>query len=102
MPRYFFHLSSDGYAIADHEGVELRELSAAHRHAIKLQEQIRLYCPEPPCEWIVKVGDDSGTVPLVILPSASARSIAADNDRNMYNDAQPSERVNKIPGRAGG
>ena len=77
MPRYFFHLISDGLVIADEEGIPFSELSAAPRHAVKLQDQIRLYCPEPPCDWIVKVSDHTGATPLVILPSAASPSIVA-------------------------
>ena len=77
MPRYFFHLISDGLVIVDEEGIPFSELSAAHRHGVKLQDQIRLYCPEPPCDWIVKVSDHTGATPLVILPSAASPLIVA-------------------------
>jgi hypothetical protein len=88
MPRYYFHLVSDGHVIDDDEGVELRELSAAHGHALRLQDQIRLYCPEPPCDWIVKVSDHTGASPLVILPRAVPPSGAPpEHARSRRDDA---------------
>jgi len=68
MPRYFFHLVSPDHALPDHEGVELDELSAAHGHALKLQRQIRVYVNDLTTEWTVKVSDDTGATPLIILP----------------------------------
>jgi hypothetical protein len=68
MPRYFFHLVSRENMVRDDQGVYLSELSAAHWYGLKLQYQIRQYSREPACVWMVKVSDDSGATPLVILP----------------------------------
>jgi hypothetical protein len=68
MSRYFFHLMDHAHIIRDENGVELQGLSAAHLYGLKLQRQILLYSPDEPCDWIVKVSDESGSVPLVILP----------------------------------
>lgn len=100
MPRYFFHLVSEGHVVADDEGVHFGELGAAHLYAVKLQDQIRLYCPEPPYDWIVKVSDHTGATPLVILPGASSPSILTELDPSMHEPAAPTERLHKAPGRA--
>lgn len=68
MPHYFFHLVSRENVVRDDQGVCLSELSAAHCYGLKLQRQIRQYSQEPACIWMVKVSDDSGVTPLVILP----------------------------------
>jgi hypothetical protein len=68
MPRYFFHLVSHEHVVRDDQGVYLNELSAAHWYAIKLQHQIWVYSQDSACEWIVKVSDDSGATPLILLP----------------------------------
>jgi hypothetical protein len=68
MPRYFFHLVSEGHTVQDTDGVNLNELSAAHEYAVKLQYHIRQYSHEPTFEWMVRVSDGNGATPLVVLP----------------------------------
>ena len=68
MPRYYFHLISDHHVVHDDQGVQLAELSAAHWYGLKLQRQIREYSQAPASDWMVKVSDDNGATPLVILP----------------------------------
>ena len=78
MPRYFFNLVSRDHVLPDDQGVELAELSAAHDHAIKLQHQIRVYAHDFTTDWTVKVSDDTGATPLVILPWPDNDSEAPD------------------------
>ena len=68
MARYFFHLMDHDHIIRDENGVELQGLGAAHLYGIKLQQQILLYSPDDPCDWVVKVTDEGGSVPLIIFP----------------------------------
>ena len=68
MARYFFHLVDQEHVIRDENGVELQGLSAAHLYGVKLQRQILSYSPEEPCDWMIRVTDEGGSVPLIILP----------------------------------
>jgi hypothetical protein len=68
MPRYFFHLIDDGQVWVDDQGVQLKELSTAHEYALKLQRKIREYSAEGPSSLMIKVADDAGQTPLIILP----------------------------------
>ncbi|HEY0567462.1 MAG TPA: hypothetical protein VGD13_04920 [Xanthobacteraceae bacterium] len=76
MPRYFFHLVSREHVVHDDHGVLLEELSAAHWYGLKLQHQIREYSQQPECVWTVKITDDSGGTPLIILPRPGAGPVA--------------------------
>jgi hypothetical protein len=68
MPRYFFHLIDDGQVWVDDQGVQLKELSTAHEYALKLQRKIQEYSAESPSRLMIKVADDAGQTPLIILP----------------------------------
>jgi hypothetical protein len=68
VPRYYFHLVSEHHTDRDDTGVQLSELSEAHAYAVKLQHQIRQYARELKCDLMVRVADESGATPLVILP----------------------------------
>jgi hypothetical protein len=68
VPRYYFHLVSARRTDRDDTGVQLKELSDAHAHAMKLQHQIRQYAPELECDLYVRVVDENGATLLVILP----------------------------------
>ena len=81
MPRYFFHLVSADHALRDDEGLDLEELSAAHRHALKLQRQIRVYVNDLTTEWTVKVSDDRGATALIILPWPDNENVWRDRMR---------------------
>lgn len=80
MPRYFFHLISSDHVLPDDQGLELAELSAAYGHGLKLQHQIRAYAQDFTTDWTIKVGDDSGATPLVILPWPNDDGVAPDPD----------------------
>jgi hypothetical protein len=80
MPRYFFHLISEHHVVRDGQGVQLAELSAAHWYGLKLQRQIREYSQAQGSDWMVKVSDDNGATPLVILP----RPLCASNTGVMW------------------
>jgi hypothetical protein len=83
MARYFFHLMDHDHVIRDENGVELQGLGAAHLYGIKLQQQILLYSPNEPCEWMVRVTEEGGSVPLIILPQRHrARAFAGRNGLN--------------------
>src|SRR4051812_144934 len=60
MPRYHFHFASrGGEQVADPEGVELDDLRAAHRHAMKLIRRTALFTSRRwnAREWSVQVVD---------------------------------------------
>jgi hypothetical protein len=80
MPRYFFHLVSTDHVLQDDEGIELEELSAAYGYGLKLQHQIRAYAQDLTTDWTVKVSDDEGATPLVILPWPDNDGVAPDSD----------------------
>jgi hypothetical protein len=68
MPRYFFHLASPTNPVRDTQGVELTGLNAAHWHAMHLVYRIRTHTSEAGDDWVVEVSDESGAIPLVVLP----------------------------------
>lgn len=70
MPRYFFHLVSASNPVRDTKGVELAGLNAAHWHAMHLVYRLRTQAAEAGEDWVLEVGDESGAIPLVVLPSA--------------------------------
>lgn len=70
MPRYFFHVVSSGGEVRDTRGVELAGLNAAHWHAMHLVYRLRDHGAERGEDWVVEVGDETGAVPLVLLPSS--------------------------------
>ena len=60
MPRYHFHFASrGGEQVPDPEGLELDDLRAAHRHAVKLIRRTALFTSRRwnAREWSVQVVD---------------------------------------------
>lgn len=70
MPRYFFHVKSPNNPVRDAYGVELTGLDAAHWHAMHLVYRLREYAGETGEDWVIQVSDETGAVPLVVLPRA--------------------------------
>lgn len=68
MPRYYFHLRSQTRPVRDKTGVELSGLEAAHWHAMRLAYRLREHAAETGEDWVPKVADESGAIPLVLLP----------------------------------
>lgn len=68
MPRYYFHLVSPSHPVRDTQGVELTGLDAAHWHAMHLIYRLRTHAGDAAEDWVVEVGDETGAVPLVVLP----------------------------------
>ena len=70
MPRYYFHVASPKNPVRDAYGVELAGLDAAHWHAMHLVYRLREHAPEAGEDWVIEVSDETGAVPLVVLPRA--------------------------------
>ncbi|MGB3020504.1 MAG: hypothetical protein WBB50_00085 [Methyloceanibacter sp.] len=70
MPRYYFHLVSPSHPVRDTQGVDLPGLDAAHWHAMHLVYRLRAHAGDMAEDWVVEVGDETGAVPLVVLPWA--------------------------------
>jgi Domain of unknown function (DUF6894) len=70
MPRYYFHIVSPGHAVRDTRGVELAGLDAAHWHAMHLIYRLRAHSRDAVEDWVIEIGDESGAIPLVVLPSS--------------------------------
>lgn len=68
MPRYYFHLKSPSRPVRDKTGVELSGLEAAHWHAMRLAYRLREHAAETGEDWVLNVADESGAIPLVLLP----------------------------------
>jgi Domain of unknown function (DUF6894) len=68
MPRYFFHLASPTHPVRDTRGVELAGLHAAHWHAMRLVYRLRANAAATVEDWVIRITDESGAVPLVVLP----------------------------------
>ena len=71
MPRYHFHFASrSGEQVPDPDGVELDDLGAAHRHAVKLIRRTALFTSRRwnAREWSVQVVDvEQGWSVLTVL-----------------------------------
>jgi hypothetical protein len=70
MPRYYFHIVSPGNSVRDTHGVELAGLDAAHWHAMHLIYRLRAQSRDAVEDWVIEIGDESGAIPLVVLPSS--------------------------------
>jgi hypothetical protein len=70
MPRYYFHVVSTKNPVRDAHGVELAGLDAAHWHAMHLVYRLREHVAEAGEDWVIEVSDETGAVPLVVLPRA--------------------------------
>jgi len=89
MPRYHFHFASrGGEQVSDPEGVELDDLRAAHRHAVKLIRRTALFTSRRwnAREWCVQVVDveQGWSVLTVLFP------VAEHNVRLVPNRLTPS------------
>jgi Domain of unknown function (DUF6894) len=70
MPRYYFHVVSAARSVRDTRGVELAGLDAAHWHAMHLIYRLRTHAQGAAEDWVVEIADETGAVPLVVLPSS--------------------------------
>jgi Domain of unknown function (DUF6894) len=70
MPRYYFHLVSPANPVRDLNCVELAGLDAAHWHAMHIVYRLRTHAAETGEDWVIEVSDETGAVPLVVLPRA--------------------------------
>ena len=68
MPRYYFHLMSPTNPVRDRTGVELPGLAAAHWHAPRPVYRLREHAAKTGEDRVLKVADESGAIPLVLLP----------------------------------
>jgi Domain of unknown function (DUF6894) len=97
MPRYHFHFASrGGEQVADPEGVELDDLRAAHRHAMKLIRRTALFTSRSwnAREWSVQVvdGEHRWSVLTVLFPVAEhtnavrvpLRAVSAEEGRGLF------------------
>jgi len=73
MPRYYFHIASPGNSVRDTNGVELAGLDAAHWYAMHLIYRLRAHSRDAVEDWVIEIGDESGAVPLVALPSSAPK-----------------------------
>src|SRR4051795_1387450 len=68
MPRYFFHMATKDHQISDENGKQLKDLAAAHDHALHLIH--RTMCSlreEQTAGWMIKVTPDSDGPSLTVL-----------------------------------
>jgi hypothetical protein len=70
MPRYYFNIVSPGKSVRDAHGVELAGLDVAHWHAMHLIYRLRANSLDAVEDWVIEIGDESGAIPLVVLPSS--------------------------------
>lgn len=71
MPNYYFHISSRDYCSFDDVGVILDDLGEAHWYALKLIYKMRVHLSrEDDGDWMIKITDDGGATPLVVLSSS--------------------------------
>ena len=71
MARYYFHYWSEGrlWVPDDEGGLELADLRAAHRHALKLIRQtLRLFSDGHEARnWYIEIADDQNRAVLAVL-----------------------------------
>ena len=70
MPRYYFNVRSPKNPVRDENGVVLATLDAAYWHAMHLVYRLRVHAAEAGEDWVIEVRDETGAVPLVVLPRA--------------------------------
>src|SRR6476659_5759914 len=77
LPRYFFHFASPVEVLADQEGVELADLTAAHQHAMRLVCKMLPFFSDKnsPRHWVIQVESQSGGERLTVLFPARADRI---------------------------
>src|SRR5215218_93698 len=71
MARYYFHYWSEGrlWVPDDDGGLELSDLRAAHRHALKLiQQTLHLFSDgHETRNWYIEIADDRSRAVLTVL-----------------------------------
>lgn len=75
--RYYFHFASKDDLVPDHEGVDLTNLSAAHRHAVRIIHQTAPFIPDGPDwrGWRIEVASERcEQILLVLFPVRSKAS----------------------------
>jgi Domain of unknown function (DUF6894) len=68
MPRFFFHMATRTEQVSDENGKELRDLAAAHDHALHLI--YRAMCSlreEQTVGWMIKVATEAESTTLTVL-----------------------------------
>jgi hypothetical protein len=83
LPRFYFHMTSGASSIFASEGIELDDLSAAHRLALRIIcETMEYLGPELACRsWQVQIADASGSEMLTVLyPSRGPRQRTPPRD----------------------
>jgi hypothetical protein len=76
--RYYFHFASKDVVVADAEGVNLPDLRAAHRHALRVIHQTRPLIPNGPVwhGWRIEVASERREERLTVLfPVRSTASV---------------------------
>lgn len=96
MPLYYFHITSCDYCSLDDVGVTLSDLGEAHWYALKLIFKMRTHLPrEYAADWIVKVTDETGAMPLVVLSSSVPRRPAAPRPRKVFRHRRQDANTNR-------
>ena len=79
MPRYFFHVRDGASRTEDREGVELSDVEAARKHAVKAA--CRIWSKNPPDvgqnDQTFEVADETGTIVLRVSFSEAFAERAA-------------------------
>src|SRR3954471_24947589 len=92
MPRYLFHFALAHDFVPDSEGVELSDIKAAHRHALRLvQQTLRFFRKGAEWRgWIIEIADVEGNRVLTVL-------FPAVPERDLYRAAWRSSEAGAIP-----
>ena len=68
MARYYFHVASKEDWVVDTDGRELPDLASAHRHAVKLIQQMLLYLPDEHMNgWRLEICNALGVPEMSVL-----------------------------------
>jgi hypothetical protein len=69
MAKFYFHISSNEVYMPDQVGVEMSDLNAAYRHALKIIHNSMLYITDELIwqGWLVKIADEDGQSLLNVL-----------------------------------
>jgi hypothetical protein len=65
MTLYRFHVRTDADLVSDGEGIELPDLSAALREALRSAREFRSEA-DAPCSMHFEIADPSGTIVLTV------------------------------------
>lgn len=96
MPLYYFHLTSGVYCSLDDSGVTLSNLGEAHWYALKLIFKMRTHLPRDyEDDWIVKVTDETGAMPLAVLSSSVPWRPAAPRPRKVFRHRRQDANANR-------